>query len=737
MNILGVSAFYHDSAACLVRDGKIIAAAQEERFTRIKHDPGFPEQAVRYCLEEASLTSEAGIDLVAFYEKPFLKADRLFSTYLGVAPRGLGSFLEAAPVWIKQKIWIKQLLADELDYAGPILFPEHHESHAASAFFPSPFEAAAVLTIDGVGEWTTTSVGRGRDNRIELLQELHFPHSLGLLYSAFTYYLGFRVNSGEYKVMGLAPYGEPRFRDLILSELIDLKEDGSFRLNLRHFDYLAGLKMTKPSFGDLFGGPRRNPEAELTQRHMDVARSLQAVTEEIMLRLARQAHLLTGEKNLCLAGGVALNCVANGRILREGPFEKIWIQPAAGDAGGALGAALLGWHHYRDQPRSAAFTMDRQQCSLLGPSYDARGFLPRERIPHTELEEDALMSRTAELLEAGNVIGWYQGRMEFGPRALGNRSILADPRPAGMQERLNLKIKFRESFRPFAPAILRERVAEYFDLEEASPYMLLVAAVKGDGASATAQASAPNSFAERLRGIRSAIPAVTHVDHSARVQTVDEQEHPRFHRLLQEFERRTGCPILVNTSFNVRGEPPVCTPADAYRCFMKTGMDYLVLGNFLISKSEQGDAKPETSPPRESWLQRDYNRIDRSPRSLRKFGLTIGSILLLLAIVLIFRQRVTGWPLAAVAATLLGLAGFAPTSLRLLHRFWTQLSLVIGWVMTRVLLTVFYFLAVTPIGLLQRIFGKRAFEVTFPGRDPTYWETRRTDFDPLAYEKQF
>ena len=737
MNILGVSAFYHDSAACLVHDGEIVAAAQEERFTRLKHDPGFPENAVRYCLEEASLTSESGIDLVAFYEKPFLKADRLFSTYLAVAPRGLRSFLAAAPVWIKQKIWIKQLLAEELGFDGPIIFPEHHESHAASAFFPSPFDEAAIVTIDGVGEWTTTSIGRGSGHHVELLQELHFPYSLGLLYSAFTYYLGFRVNSGEYKVMGLAPYGEPRFRDLILSELVDLKEDGSFRLNLRHFDYLAGLQMTNRSFAELFGGPRREPESELTQHHMDIARSLQVVTEEVMLRMAGHAHALTGARNLCLAGGVALNCVANGRILREGPFEKIWIQPAAGDAGGALGAALLGWHHYRNQPRKKSRGGDAQKASLLGPSYDPRGFLQRERIPYLELDDAALMTRTAELLAAGNVIGWHQGRMEFGPRALGNRSILADPRPAGMQERLNLKIKFRESFRPFAPAALRERTSDYFDLAEASPYMLLVAAVKSDARPKPGTETPPSTFAERLRSIRSPIPAVTHVDYSARVQTVDEHEHPRFHRLLREFEKHTGCPLLVNTSFNVRGEPPVCTPEDAWRCFRKTEMDYLVLGNFLIARIEPGAPLPERTLSKASWIEREYERIDRSPRSLRRFGLTTGTIFLLLAIVLIFRHRMAGWPLACGAAVVLALAGLAPDGLRHFHRIWTQISFILGWVMTRVLLTLLFFLAVTPVGLLQRLLGKRPFDVTFPGRDKTYWEARELAFDPLAYEKQF
>jgi carbamoyltransferase len=591
VNILGISAFYHDSAACLVRDGVIVAAAQEERFTRTKHDARFPRHAIDYCLREA-LQREAGpLDLVAFYEKPFLKFDRLLSTYLAHAPFGLRSFLKAMPVWMKQKIWLKDTLRRELDFEGPIIFPEHHESHAASAFFPSPFENAAVLTIDGVGEWATTTVGRGRGNRLELLADLRFPHSLGLLYSAFTYYLGFRVNSGEYKVMGLAPYGEPIFYDLILSELIDLKDDGSFRLNLRYFDFMTGLTMTNRAFDRLFGGAPRKSEADLTQRHMDLARSIQAVTEEIMLRLARHAFALTGERNLCLAGGVALNCVGNGRILREGPFEKIWIQPAAGDAGGALGAALLGWHHYQGQPRRISGDGDAQGGSFLGPEYDPAEFLKRGSIPHQEMNEDELMPRVAELLEEGKVIGWIQGRMEFGPRALGNRSILGDARSPEMQETLNLKIKFRESFRPFAPSVLRERVSDYFELNEASPYMLLVAPVKESIRLTGQRKEAGGDFRVRLKTPRSSLPAVTHVDCSARVQTVEAQENPRFHRLLTEFERKTGCAVLVNTSFNVRGEPPVCTPEDAFRCFMRTGMDYLVLGNFLLEKARQDPAK--------------------------------------------------------------------------------------------------------------------------------------------------
>ena len=591
VNILGISAFYHDSAACLVRDGIIVAAAQEERFTRTKHDARFPRHAIDYCLREALLREAGPLDLVAFYEKPFLKFDRLLSTYLARAPFGLRSFLKAMPVWMKQKIWIKDTLRRELDFEGPIIFPEHHESHAASAFFPSPFQNAAVLTIDGVGEWATTTVGRGRGNRLELLADLRFPHSLGLLYSAFTYYLGFRVNSGEYKVMGLAPYGEPVFCDLILSELIDLKDDGSFRLNLRYFDFMTGLTMTNRAFDRLFDGPPRKPEADLTQRHMDLARSIQTVTEEIMLRLARHAYALTGERNLCLAGGVALNCVGNGRILREGPFEKIWIQPAAGDAGGALGAALLGWHHYQGQPRRISGDGDAQSGSFLGPAYDPAEFLKTGSIPHQEMNEDELMPRVAKLLEEGKVIGWFQGRMEFGPRALGNRSILGDARSPEMQETLNLKIKFRESFRPFAPSVLRERVSDYFELNEASPYMLLVAPVKESIRLDAQRKEAPGDFLVRLKTPRSSLPAITHVDCSARIQTVAAEENPRFHRLLTEFERKTGCAVLVNTSFNVRGEPPVCTPEDAFRCFMRTEMDYLVLGNLLLEKARQDPTK--------------------------------------------------------------------------------------------------------------------------------------------------
>ncbi|GIV59596.1 MAG: carbamoyltransferase [Rhodothermaceae bacterium] len=578
MNILGISCWYHDAAACLVQDGRIVAAAQEERFTRRKHDPSFPRHAIAYCLREAGLAAR-DLDLVAFYDKPFLKFERLLETYVATAPKGLRSFIRAMPLWLKQKLWIPDLIARELDYDGTIVFPEHHESHAASAFYPSPFERAAFLTADGVGEWATTSYGFGEGNRLRILAEIHFPHSLGLLYSAFTYFCGFKVNSGEYKLMGLAPYGEPRYVDVILSELIDLKEDGSFRLNMDYFTYAHGLRMTGRRFARLFGGPRRVPEGPLTRREMDLARSIQVVTEEVMLRLARHVHRATGMKHLCLAGGVALNCVANGRLLRETPFEQLWIQPAAGDAGGALGAALMAWHDYLGRTRIPAVP-DAMQGACLGPAFsdaDIAAFLEREGVPYEHLaSEDDLVRRVAALLAAQKVVGWFQGRMEFGPRALGNRSILADPRGRDMQRRVNLKIKFRESFRPFAPSVLAGRAGTFFDLDVESPYMLLVAPVRG--------ARIEGEGLERLRHIDAPLPAVTHVDGSARIQTVDAATNPRFYRLLEAFAAETGCPVLVNTSFNVRGEPIVCTPEDAYRCFRRTHMDALVLGSYLVTK---------------------------------------------------------------------------------------------------------------------------------------------------------
>lgn len=743
MNILGISAFYHDSAACLVRDGEIIAAAQEERFSRKKHDAGFPRHAIDYCLRAAGLSSASELDLIAFYEKPFLKFDRLLSTYLACAPLGLSSFLKAMPLWMKERIWLKATIREQLQFEGAFIFPEHHESHAASAFFPSPFKSAAVLTIDGVGEWTTTSVGRGEGNRVELLEELRFPHSLGLLYSAFTYYLGFRVNSGEYKMMGLAPYGLPKFQDIILSELIDLKKDGSFCLNLRFFDFMAGLTMTNRAFDRLFGGPPRKPETPLTQRHMDLARSIQAVAEEVMLRLARHASELTGERHLCLAGGVALNCVGNGRILREGPFEKIWIQPAAGDAGGALGAALLGWHHYRKEPRRIP-DGDRQFGSFLGPAYDAGELLRREMIPHVEFAEDELVSRVARLLEEGKVVGWYQGRMEFGPRALGNRSILADPRRGDMQEKLNLKIKFRESFRPFAPSILEERASDCFQLAEPSPYMLLVAPVREELRSDSGGILSPpnganehSSMMERLKQRRSTLPAVTHVDYSARVQTVSRAENSRFHSLLSAFERRTGCPVLVNTSFNVRGEPPVCTPEDAYRCFLRTEMDYLILGQCLIEKTAVSDGASRSGDFPIADERKPAVLQDESSPTLRRFGFTVGIAFFLLGSILDFRHRASSRPFQSIATLLLLLAGFAPGWLRFVYRPWMRLAKLLGTVSSAILLTVLFYLVVTPIGWLQRLFRQCPLDLRFRSADASYWKRRSADLDSAGYENQF
>lgn len=594
-SILGISAFYHDSAAAVVVDGEIVAAAQEERFTRKKHDFGFPAHAIDYCLEAAGIGPEA-LDYVGFYDKPFLKFDRLLETYLAYAPVGFRSFLKAMPLWLREKLHLPREIRQGLKgkYTKRFVFTEHHESHAASAFFPSPFEEAAILTLDGVGEWATASYGTGRGNRIALSHELHFPHSLGLLYSAFTYFCGFRVNSGEYKLMGLAPYGEPKYADLIVEKLLDLKDDGSFRMDMSYFDYCQGLTMTSRKFDRLFGGPPRKPESPLTEREMDLAASVQRVTEEIMLRAGRHVHEQTGMKNLCLAGGVALNCVGNGRLLREGPFDDIWIQPAAGDAGGALGAALFIWHQLLDNPRTPAGP-DGQRGSLLGPSFsddEIRRFLDARGAKYRYLDdEDALCDYVAELLESNKVVGWLQGRMEFGPRALGCRSILGDARSRDMQSVMNLKIKFRESFRPFAPVVLRDRVDEYFETRngEDSPYMLLVAPVAPDKRLAS-QGDSTKGL-DKLQEERSVVPAITHVDYSARVQTVDPDRHQRFHKLMKSFEARTGCPVMINTSFNVRGEPIVCTPEHAHRCFMATNMDALVLEKFVLEKHEQPDAE--------------------------------------------------------------------------------------------------------------------------------------------------
>jgi carbamoyltransferase len=596
--ILGISAFYHDSAAALVVDGRIVAAAQEERFTRRKHDHEFPRHAIAYCLEEAGLRP-GDLEYVGFYDKPLLKFDRLLETYLSYAPAGFRSFAAAMPLWLRHKLHLPRIMRRGLggQYRRRFVFTEHHESHAASAFFPSPFEEAAILTLDGVGEWATASFGSGRGNRIALTHELRFPHSLGLLYSAFTYYCGFKVNSGEYKLMGLAPYGEPRYTELILQKLLDLKEDGSFALDMSYFNYCQGLTMTSRRFHRLFGGQPRHPEAPLDHRSMDVAASIQAVTEEIMLRAARHVHRVTGMRRLCLAGGVALNCVGNGRILREGPFEDLWIQPAAGDAGGALGVALFIWHQLLEQPRTPEPPGDAQRGSLLGPRFDGaavRAMLDARGVPYHRFDDDdALCARVAELLDTGCVVGWVQDRMEFGPRALGARSILGDARSPAMQSVMNLKIKFRESFRPFAPSVLAERASEWFDFDGGrdSPYMLLVAPVRRERRLAPDAEAAGRSGIDKLKTPRSQVPAVTHVDYSARLQTVDARRHGRYHTLLRHFEARTGCPVIINTSFNVRGEPIVCTPEQAYRCFMATNMDALVLEDCVLLKSEQPEAR--------------------------------------------------------------------------------------------------------------------------------------------------
>ncbi|MGL5081513.1 MAG: carbamoyltransferase family protein [Microcoleaceae cyanobacterium] len=639
MNILGISAYYHDSAAALVQDGAIIAAAQEERFSRKKHDARFPANAIRYCFQEAGITL-LDLDYIVFYDKPLVKFERLLETYLSYAPRGFRSFMAAMPIWLKEKLYLKTVLKRELSQLlgvkksklPKLMFTEHHQSHAASAFFPSPFERAAVMCLDGVGEWATTTVWLGEGNSLTPVWEIDFPHSLGLLYSAFTYYTGFKVNSGEYKLMGLAPYGEPKYVDTILTHLIDLKDDGTFRLNMEYFNYAIGLTMTNQKFDQLFGGPPRKAEGSLTQREMDIAASIQVVTEEVVLRLARSVQQELKVDYLCMAGGVALNCVANGRILREGPFQEIWIQPAAGDAGGALGAALAVWYQYCDRPRrieglsqaaeqeliqstaistdridpertvestvatlprtipAVSIPLDQMRGGYLGPRFtdtEIQDYLDSAAAEYVRLEDSELMPQLAEILAQGHVVGWFQGRMEFGPRALGGRSIIGDPRNTQMQSVMNLKIKYRESFRPFAPSVLAERVSDYFEMDSASPYMLLVAPVKQD-LRIPMTAEQEHLFGiERLNVPRSEIPAITHVDYSARIQTVHKETNPRYHSLIQHFEQQTGCGVIVNTSFNVRGEPIVCTPEDAYRCFMRTEMDYLVLENYLLAKTNQ------------------------------------------------------------------------------------------------------------------------------------------------------
>jgi len=605
MNILGISAYYHDSAAALIQRGVIVSAAQEERFSRKKHDARFPANAVSYCLAEADLEMSE-VDYVVFYDKPLVKFERLLETYLAYAPRGFRSFVAAMPIWLKDKLFLKTTLKRELAELGgmkeqdtpQLLFSEHHEAHAASAFYPSPFDKAAVLCLDGVGEWATTSIWFGEGNNLTPQWEIDFPHSLGLLYSAFTYYTGFRVNSGEYKLMGLAPYGEPKYVDLILEHLIDLKQDGTFRLDMSYFNYATGLTMTGSKLDKVFGGPPRKPESDLTQKEMDIARSIQAVTEEVVLRLSRTVHKELDVDYLCMAGGVALNCVANGRVLREGPFKDIWIQPAAGDAGGALGAALTVWHGYLDKPREVNNIDDGMRGSYLGRRYtndEITAYLDSVDAPYSKLEDEELMPELAKILDSEKVVGWFSGRMEFGPRALGGRSIIGDPRSPKMQSIMNLKIKYRESFRPFAPAIKAENVSDWFEIDRKSPYMLLVAPVKEDKRKPMTEEQQKLFGVEKLNVPRSELPAVTHVDYSARIQTIHKDTNPRFHDLISHFESRAECPVLINTSFNVRGEPIVASPEDAYRCFMRTEMDYLVMENILLSKEDQPDHMKDDS----------------------------------------------------------------------------------------------------------------------------------------------
>ncbi len=589
MYILGISAFYHDSAACILKDGEIIAAAQEERFSRIKHDQNFPKKAIQYCLNEVGL-KQSELGYVTFYDKPFLKFERILETYLEFAPHGINSFLKAIPLWIRKKLWIKELIREELDYPGKILFSEHHLSHAASSFYMSPFNEAVFLTMDGVGEWSTTSYGIGKGNQLEMLADIRYPHSLGLLYSTFTYYTGFRVNSGEYKVMGLAPYGEPKYKDLIYEYLIDVKDDGSFKMNMDYFNYNVGLTMTNEKFNNLFGGPPRKPESNLTQREMDLARSIQEVTEDIVLKMAKHIQKETGMKYLCLAGGVALNCVSNGKLLRSGIFDDIYIQPASGDAGGALGSALLTWYKYLDNQRIPVSEKDSMKGSFLGPQYsndEIELYLKTKKYKYKKLSDEELPEQIADLIAGQNVVGWFQGRMEFGPRALGSRSILGDARSPDTQKTINLKIKYRESFRPFAPSIRAENISEYFDIDRESPYMLLVADVIKDKRLPITEDESYYFGLEKLNVIRSDIPAVTHVDYSARIQSVNRDTNPRYYELITKFYEKYECPVIVNTSFNVRGEPIVCTLDDAYLCFMRTEMDYLSMGNYLLDKKNQ------------------------------------------------------------------------------------------------------------------------------------------------------
>lgn len=747
MNILGISAFYHDSAACLLRDGEIVAALQEERFTRRKHDFRFPRRAIERCLKEGGIESN-DLDLVAFYDKPLTKFNRLLETYLTFAPRGLRSFTKAMPLWLGEKLWIPDVIRKELDYEGSIIYPEHHESHAASAFFLSPFERAAILTLDGVGEWATASCGVGEGNRVRIEAEQQFPHSLGLLYSAFTYFTGFRVNSGEYKLMGLAPFGRPLYVEQILDHLVDLKEDGSFHLNMDYFDYCAGLRMTNERFARLFRGPPRRPEGQITQREMDLASSIQKVTEEIMLRTAKYVRRVTGERFLCLAGGVALNCVANARILQSKIFEDLWIQPAAGDAGGALGAALIGYHHYRDCPAAPKDGFDRQRFSYLGTSYtdeEIAAFLKgmEANRPQYCPTPEVLCEVVSNLLAEGKVVGWFQGRMEFGPRALGSRSILADPRRPEMQKKLNLKIKYREGFRPFAPAVLKEEASDWFAFDHASPYMLLVAPVHPQKWTSITETDRERRGLDMLEVVRTEIPAVTHVDGSARLQTVERDGNPLFYDLMRQFQRETGCPVLINTSFNIRGEPIVESPADAYRCYMRTGMDAVALGSYVLVKGERHKTRaPQPSDQaRMNWareIPETVGRIDRSPSTLRRFGLAVGGVFMVISLALNLGSAPFTLMLGLFAAgAVLALVGVvAPLRLNLVYRAWMAFALLLGGAVSRIILHGIFGLVVVPLGLAAKVVGKRFMNLSYRADVESYWIPRNKD-EGVDYEKLY
>lgn len=718
VNILGISAFYHDSAASLVCDGKVVAAVQEERFSRVKHDLRFPESAIRYCMEEGGVTPES-LDLIAFHEKPFIHFERLLETFFAYAPRGLRQFRQAIPAWLRQKLWIKDIIRKETGFTGRIIFPSHHQSHAAAAFFPSPFEAAAILTMDGVGEWATASYGTGEGNRIEIVGELRFPHSLGLLYSAFTVFTGFAINSGEYKMMGLAPYGEPVYKDIILTELMDLREDGSFRLNMEYFDYCSGLTMTSPRFHALFGAHPRVPESDVRRIDMDLARSVQEVTEEVILRMARFVRRKTGLERLVMSGGVVLNSVANGKLQREGIFDAIWIQPAAGDAGSALGAALYGWHQYLEKERFSDGRSDMMMGAFLGPEYSEKEIetaLIRMGVRHRRYSKPGLLENVSRRLSKGEVVGWFQGRMEFGPRALGNRSILADARRQDMQPRINREIKFRERFRPFAPSVLSSRVSKFFDMSTENPYMLMTFPIRKERLRQLDCRDASLKGLEKMNAVRSDIPAVTHVDNTARVQTVEEGRNPLFTRLLETFEKRTGCALLLNTSLNVRGEPIVCTPEDACRCFMATGMDAMAIGPFLLDKADQSvtqDAKAGTALP--------TGRTGK--KQLRSFGITTGSGLAAMSIVVRWRFSPHYWWIPFVSGAILVGAGlFIPGILAPVHRYWSRVSSAVGRLVSTLSLGLGYYGVLFPTALAARLTGRRVLEKGPDRSFETYWE---------------